>query len=184
MASRKILRPQRSRVFIGCEGKSELGYAAFVSRILESVRKDKALDNVDLRGGDPLALIQRAVSEIHVRGKRQRYSLRFLLLDADRIGVHPQRDAQLFATAQKNQIFVVLQDPCFEGMLLRHLPGMGKQRPKSTSQAKSLIAANWPNYSKPLSADQIRAQIKLPEIQAVRKIDPRLDEFFDLLGFP
>jgi hypothetical protein len=72
---RRRLIPQRRRVFLGCEGESERGYCALLSRLLEARRRDVHLDIVLLQpgGGDPLALVELASRRI-AEGERKRDS--------------------------------------------------------------------------------------------------------------
>jgi hypothetical protein len=63
---RRRQRPQRRRIFLGCEGESEQGYGALLGRLLEAIRHDRYLHIVLLRpgGGDPLALVKLALRRI------------------------------------------------------------------------------------------------------------------------
>src|SRR5271163_2170925 len=124
---RRRLIPQRRRVFLGCEGESERGYGALVNRLLETRRQDVHLDIALLKpgGGDPLALIELAVRRI-TEGERKRespYVHRAVLLDADRRGQSPARDARIPALAATARLRIIWQEPCHEALLLRHLDG-------------------------------------------------------------
>ena len=93
---RPFIRPRR-RVFLGCEGESERGYGALLRRLLEVHRQDVHLDVVLLRpgGGDPLALVElaRRLIDESERKREAPYSLRAVLLDSDKRGHTPPRDA-------------------------------------------------------------------------------------------
>ena len=86
MRRRRLVIPQRRRVYLGGEGESERGYGALVGRLLESRRRDVHL-HVDLLrpgGGDPLALVELARKRI-ADGERKSespYVHRAVLMDA------------------------------------------------------------------------------------------------------
>ena len=88
--ARRPFIPQCRRVFLGCEGESERGYGGLIGRLLEEQRRDVHLDVVLLKpgGGDPLALVERAVKYIRENEQKRNapYVHRALLLDADTLG--------------------------------------------------------------------------------------------------
>ena len=63
--------PQRTRVFVGCEGESEVGYAAFIGLLAEEAGLAVHLDIRRCRGGDPLAIVEAALGELRARGRRR-----------------------------------------------------------------------------------------------------------------
>jgi hypothetical protein len=93
MRRRRLIIPQRRRVYLGCEGESERGYGARIGRLLGNRRRDVHL-HVDLLrpgGGDPLALIDLARRRI-AEGERKSespYVHRAVLMDSDRLGQTP-----------------------------------------------------------------------------------------------
>ena len=94
---RRVVIPQRKRIFLGCEGESEQSYGALLSRVVEEQHKRCFLDTVLLRpgGGDPLALVQLAAEKLKQRQKKGgEYAAAYVLLDSDKRGVAPQRDQQ------------------------------------------------------------------------------------------
>ena len=94
MPRRRGNRPQRRRVFVGCEGESEVGYAAFIRLLAEEARIPVHLDIRKCRGGDPLAIVEAALREHRARSTRRGvYAVRAILLDADRRGDDPDRAA-------------------------------------------------------------------------------------------
>jgi hypothetical protein len=178
-------RIPRKRIFIGCEGLAEFNYCAFLAAQLEALREDRYLDYVNLRGGDPLAVVENAVVAVRRReNMRGKYIGRFVLLDRDRFGLDPDRDARLLRLSASRGMFLVWQEPCFEAMLLRHLGRHIGERPQTTQIAKQLIRARWPNYEQHLSARQIGAVLKLDDLQRVRGVEPALSAFLGMIGFP
>ena len=73
MRRRRATIPQRRRIFLGCEGESEQGYGALLSRIAEGMNLHLAIQSVLLRpgGGDPLDLVSLAI-ELSERDERRR----------------------------------------------------------------------------------------------------------------
>jgi hypothetical protein len=95
MRRRRATIPQRRRIFLGCEGESEQGYGALLSRIAEGMNLHLAIQSVLLRpgGGDPLDLVSLAI-ELSERDERRRgaFAFKAALLDCDKLGVSPDRD--------------------------------------------------------------------------------------------
>ena len=76
--------------------------------------------------GDPLALVELAQKTL-CRGPTYEcppYVHRAVLIDADRLGQAPHRDAQIAPIAQAARIRVVPQRPCHEALLLGYLEGL------------------------------------------------------------
>jgi hypothetical protein len=102
MRRRHATIPARRRIFLGCEGESEQGYGALLSRIAEEHGLHLAPQIVLLRpgGGDPLALVQLAVAKIREdERKRGEFSIKAVLLDEDKLGQTLERDQLLYAEA-------------------------------------------------------------------------------------
>ena len=88
----------RRRIFVGCEGDSEVGYIARVRHIVDEVHQKVYLDAQPLQpgGGDPLALVCRAEEVIaKIERTREPYEEKYLLIDRDKIGSSPERDQQI-----------------------------------------------------------------------------------------
>ena len=64
-------RPQRQRIFVACEGDSEMGYAALLQRRADEAGLAIHLDVRECRSGDPLKIVEKAVEELNSRGKRR-----------------------------------------------------------------------------------------------------------------
>ena len=153
MSRRRPFRPQRVPIFIGCEGESERGYVAFLGRLAEAASLAVYLDPEVLQpgGGDPLAIVERAVKRLS-RGRRKQtvYAAKFVMLDRDKWEQAPARDAQVAGVAARAGLSLIWQDPCHEAMLLRHLEACAAQRPQTTALAEAALRQRWPDYSKPM----------------------------------
>lgn len=157
---RRAFIPQRRRIFLGCEGESERGYATFLGQHLrERVGLHIALNTEVLQpgGGDPLALVQLAVQKI-ARNERNHgpYQTKAVLLDSDRLGVDLARDRQMRELARERKIRLIFQEPCHEGFLLRHLNGCAQHRPPTAAIAFAALRVNgrrtkkqWPPARSP-----------------------------------
>jgi hypothetical protein len=110
MRRRHATIPPRRRIFLGCEGESEQGYGALLSRIAEEQGLHLAPQIVLLRpgGGDPLALVQLAIAKIREdERKRGEFSIKAVLLDQDKLGQAPERDQLLHAEAAQNDLHLI-----------------------------------------------------------------------------
>lgn len=185
-ASNKRLRQIRHRIFLGCEGESERGYGAFISKLLNERRTDVHLDVVLLRprGGNPLTLVQRAVSHI----ERNEGSLgipyvhKALLLDSDQRGKNKKADNQAFKLAERADLRLIWQEPCHEALLLRHFEGCQKKRPQSSSAAKQSLQRKWPDYEKGMAALKLQAKFTYEDVLKVCGVEPSLRDFLILIG--
>lgn len=183
MIRRRAFRPQRIRIFVGCEGESELGYTIFLHNLLNEHRQDRHLDGVVLKGGDPLSRAQRALEEVQRReAARDRYSLKFLLLDSDRRGHDVERDQEFDHLIQEGDMRVVWQRPCFEAVLLRHFPGCQDRQPRTQRDALAALVAEWAGYDKPMTALQLRAKLQMEDVRNAAAVEPDLASFLREIG--
>ncbi len=184
---RRLVIPQRRRVFLGCEGESERGYGALIGRLLEKRRRDVHLHVELLKpgGGDPLALVELARRRI-AEGERKRetpYAHRAVLMDADRLGQSPLRDAQIAPIAQAARLQIIWQRPCHEALLLRHLEGCQKLRPPTSVQALADLRQRWPDYVKGMPALRLADQIDHAAIERVLQVEAELAGFCASIGY-
>jgi len=178
---------RRRRLFVGCEGESEQGYAALLQRFADEQRVAvHAESKVITSAGDPLAIVNRAI-EIAAQGERgskPAYSARFLLLDTDLLGQNPDRDAQIPGQVARHNFFLLRQNCCFEALLLRHIDGHDNDDPPNAAIAIKCLQAVWPKYRKGLPAQELRKRIALEDVQRSAQ-NPRNADFrgfLDALG--
>jgi hypothetical protein len=177
--------PPRRRFFLGCEGASERSYGALLQILANELeRKHIHLDLQDLRGGDPLAIVEAAVAQL-TRQIRNHGSFvaKAVLLDEDKLGRNPCRDAQIRPLAQRNGLSLIWQRPCHEGLLLHHLPNCQTLRPPTAAAADSDLRREWPAYQKPMTANRLRARIGLAELANAATVEHELAALLSLLGF-
>jgi hypothetical protein len=179
--SHRAIIPQRRRIFLGCEGESERGYATFLSQLLrERYDLHIALNTEVLRpgGGDPMALIQLAVQKI-ARNERNHgsYQLKAVLLDSDRLGADVARDNQMRELSTSENIRLIFQEPCHEAFLLRHLNGCAQHRPPTAVVALESLRREWPAYEKPMPARAIAERIGDTGVRQAYEVERELREF-------
>jgi hypothetical protein len=182
-----LLRPQRRRVFFGCEGESERSYGTLLNKLLDQIRRDVHLDAVLLRpgGGDHLALVERAGAHIKLKEAQgyEPYLYRALLLDSDRLGQKKSRDNKAIQLASQAQLRLIWQDPCHEAFLLRHIDGCSALRPKTTQGSMRQLLQRWPNYKKGLSTLRLSDHIDMDAIFRALSVESELAAFLAELGF-
>ena len=177
---------QRRRIFVGCEGESEQGYAALLARLIDDARLAVHLDAVLLQpgGGDPLALVERAAVRADERGRRRGdpYERRFVILDDDKLGQTPQRDQRIAGVAAAAGLHLIWQRPCHEAVVLRHLEGCTQLRPPTSAVAWQQLVARWPGYQKAMPAVRLAERLDRPAIQRAGGVEPDLTVLLQEIG--
>lgn len=183
---RRAARPQRVRIFVGCEGESEQGYIALLQRLADAAGLALHLDTVVLQpgGGDPLAIVELAARRMTQRERQSGvpYAHRAILLDADKRGQQPQRDDRATVIAAGAEITLLWQEPCHEALLLRHLPNCAQLRPPQTPVACQQLVQRWPNYRKPMPAARLAERIDAASLARVRVVEGALAGFLVAIG--
>jgi hypothetical protein len=175
--------PQRVRVYLGCEGRSEQSYGARLGQIANSVGRHVYIDNDVLGGGDPLALVDLAVRRIAAReAKRGDFVHRAVLLDRDRLGLSPDRDRQIAPLARRHGVQLIWQSPCHEGFLLRHFEGQEATQLATSDLAMQALTRVWPEYRKGTPANGLALRIDRGAILRAAAVEPDLRAFLALIG--
>lgn len=183
MMRRGRIAPRR-RVFVGCEGESERGYAALIASLLDERHQRFHLDLVPLGGGDPLAIVETAERQIRQRVERRgSYAARFVLLDADKGDENPVRRDQAIGLAKKLNIRLIWQDPCHEALLLRHLPACEQKRPGSTAAAMQALRGHWPQYEKPMARVRLGERIDRDSVLRAQRVELELRDLLLVIEF-
>lgn len=182
---RRAYIEQRRPVFIGCEGASEVSYAGFLQDLLRDASPPVHLviEELGLGAGDPMARIDLAVRRLdHLRRTRIAPPQRFVLLDDDQIEADPRRADMARRMAAANNIRIVWQRPCFEAVLLRHLPDRTTRRPPDTPEAKRALERDWPEYQKPMTRAALARRLDLQAVLRAATVEPELDVLLRCLG--
>ena len=178
---------RRRRLFVGCEGDSEQGYAALLQRFSnEQGGAVHAESKVIPRAGDPLAIVERAIEMAAQgeRGSKSAYSVRFLMLDTDLLGNNPDRDAQIDGLVERHNFVLLRQNCCFEAFLLRHFVSHANDEPPTAAIALTRLQAVWPQYKKGSPAQELRKRIALEDVQRAAQSPHNADfiSFLDAMG--
>jgi len=172
MTKRKI--PPRQRVFIGCEGASEVGYINFLNNFVPHCY----FDPFDLgEAGDEIECIKKSIKYINNnRRKREPYDRRFLFLDMDTISSNEelQRAENL---AKNEDIDIIWQDPCHEALLLRHFVGEQQSKPPNCAIAERNLKPHWPDYKKGQPSKKIRNILTKDHVLRAAIAEPHLNRF-------
>lgn len=182
----RSLIPQRRRIFLGCEGESERAYGVRLQQLVDEQHRTIYIDTVLLQpgGGDPLALVECAVVKSGQRsGQRGAYLAQAILLDRDRLGQAPDRDAQLSALAAKHRLKLIWQETCHEALLLRHLNDCHDLRPQSSRIAFAELQRRWPDYQKNAPASVLASRIDRAAVLRAAAVEDGLRAFLDLIVF-
>ncbi len=178
-------RPQRRRLFLGCEGESERGYVTLLQRLADQQGLQVHLDGVLLQpgGGDPCDIIKLAIELSGRRAERHGdYEGLFALLDSDKLGQSLQRDAQGRQAALNANLTLVWQEPCHEALLLRHLDGCADLRPQTTHIAMQQLLQRWPEYRKAVAAVRLAERIDLAGTRRVALADANFAALITAIG--
>lgn len=165
--------PKRRRIFVAGEGASETGFLAAVQEIANDALGAR-ISNVhlvreDLKGGDPLSMASKAVGAAKKdAGSRGAHRSRWAFLDADRTG--PVR-AAVEAILIPAGIRLVLQNPCFEGLLLRHFAGSERAMPPTCASAEAALRTPWPAYRKPPTMRDIRTRVGVEDLPRYGRVE-------------
>jgi hypothetical protein len=185
MSGRGHQRIPRTRIYMGCEGKSELAYLGLLRDIFEEAGILVHVEPDNLHPvGDPLRRVEAAVRRsAENERKHGQYDYRFVLLDHDQVDKDPQRAAQVEALAHRHEIRLIWQRPCHEAMLLRHLTGHQNDAPQSSMIAQNTLTNVWPTYRKPMEKRDLAKIIDLAAFRRAIAVECGLRHFAECIGF-
>lgn len=186
MSRRRPHIAQRRRVFIGCEGESERGYAAFLQSLAEELGLAIFIDAVVLQpgGGNPLQIVRKAIAEHMARASSKgAYFTRAIFLDIDKVGEVEGGKKTVEAAAGRAGFILIWQDPCHEAFLLRHFDGAQTHKPNTSQEAQRRLTTAWPKYEKGSSAFAISQCLDYAAVQRAMMVELELAAFLKELGF-
>lgn len=174
--------PQRKRIFLGCEGDSEVSYGALLGRLAEEpprVHVHIVARKLQPGAGDPLELVRKSI-EIMLFEERRRspFAVKAVLLDRGT----PEKTGLADTLARKSGIHLVWQTPDHEALLLRHLPNCQQRRPPAGASMAAL-QQEWPEYDKAMPMMGLPRRIGRPEVVAAAGVEPELQEMLTQIGF-
>ncbi|AET95562.1 hypothetical protein BSFA1_83950 (plasmid) [Burkholderia sp. SFA1] len=177
--------PQKRLIYVGCEGASEAGYAALLQDLADraGLPIHLKIDDLGRGAGDPLARVQMAVRRIEEHSaKRIAPEASYLFLDTDQLALDRQRAEEAQRLADRNGISIVWQEPCFEAMLLRHMPGRANRRPPDTAAASDALRREWPEYEKGTPRLSLSRRIDLAAVLRAAEEEAGLAGFLRFVG--
>ena len=169
---------QHRRFFVACEGESEVGYAA----LLQQLARDSGLSvHLDIRrchGGDPLAIVETAVSELKLRSRqRGAFMGQAIFLDADRRDDVPDRTGRADRLILEHGFTAIWSEPAFEVLLLKHLDGCERLQPATSALALQQLQNHWRGYRKGMTAGNLRARLDRGSVERAASVLTGLREF-------
>ena len=182
--SRQSRKPKRV-IWIGCEGESEVSYVGLLKILIAEKNLPFHLFSANLGSGagDALARVDLAIRKLdHFKITREKPHKSFMLLDTDQNHATPDRYEMAKAKAVGKQITILWQDPCFEGLILRHLENCSTRRPPDANTANTDLKRQWPEYTKAMSAQQLRKRLDQSSLWQVAQVEPEFRNFFQALG--
>jgi hypothetical protein len=183
MKSRRSFIPQRKPIFIGCEGESEQGYAGFLQDLIFEAGLHVHLNIEVLKAGDPLARIELAICKLaQLRKTRGTFTEKFIFLDTDQLAASADRAHRARTLAAANGIRIVWQEPCFEGLLLRHFAGRAAHRPPTNQATQDAILREWAQYQKPMSRAELARKINREGVIRAAGVEDDLMTLLQCIG--
>lgn len=170
----------KQQIYIGCEGASEVGYAALLQDLINEARLPFFLkiDELAPGAGDPLARVEMAVMRIAQHSKRRSPPAAcFVMLDTDQIVIDRRRAESAKRLAADHNIAIIWQEPCFEAVLLRHLPNRAAHRPPDSQVAGNVLLREWPEYRKPMPRTLLARRIDLAAVLRAAAVEEGLADF-------
>ena len=183
MKKRVARIPQRKPIYIGCEGESEQGYAGFLQDLCDDAGLHVHLNIEVLRAGDSLARVELAVRRLaQLRRPRGNLPYRFVFLDTDTQLLSVEKTNRARQIAAQNNIRIIWQEPCFEGLLLRHFPGRTTHRPPTNQATLHALNYEWPQYGKPMTRAEIGRMIDHEGVARAGSVENNLMALLHCIG--
>ena len=135
-------------------------------------------------GGDPLAIVQRAVSTMKRRQQRHGgFWKKAIFLDADGRRENVERTRQADRMIEQSGLLPIWSDPCLEALILRHFPECEHLNPPTSSLARQQLLRRWPDYNKPVPRAALRAKFEIAHVNRAAGTSPQLSRFLREIGF-
>ncbi len=106
---------------------------------------------------------------------------RFVLLDKDQADADPKKAQSSQNLAQQKGITIIWQDPCFEAVLLRHLPNCSTRRPATGQIAEAELKKEWTDYNKGMPSASLEKRIDKAALARVATEEPALGALLSFL---
>ncbi len=186
MIRRRGRIPSRSRIYLGCEGSSEVGYGLIIQELADDAKSHLYIDTDDFgtRAGAPRTRVDIAINRIRKKeSSRGPFLHKAILMDFDQVERNEQEYARVNQLAREADIHIIWQRPCHEALLLWHLPGCADRRPQTTVLAEAQLKKEWPEYLKPMNRVKLAQRINLAGLRQAANVEPELAKFLHAIGF-
>lgn len=180
-------RPQRDRIFVAFEGKSENAFGAWLQELCDEHHVNVHLDRPRrMSGGDPLALVECALKarQRSKQGAGLGHRQSCLLIDTDRLDDGSPRSREAIDLAGRKNLVLIRQRPCFEAVLLRLHEGCEKKIPANTNKASHELQRVWPEYHKPPTRQQLAGRFTFAHLRRLAAVEPEIARLLSILGLP
>ncbi|QNT69519.1 hypothetical protein HQ394_09470 [Defluviicoccus vanus] len=138
-----------------------------------------------MRGGDPLSLVDQTLK---LRGQDQeragRHVRSVLLIDTDRLEDGSERSREAIELAQRSELVLIRQRPCFEGVLLRLHADHSQTFPHYARDAEHRLIKTWPSYRKPVNRQQLASRFQLSDLVQAAQADTEICTLLQILELP
>jgi RloB-like protein len=178
------LRPQRRRIFVGCEGLSEVEYISLIRQFADVRQLPIHIEIANLApAGDPLARVEQAIKRIaKLERNREKFSGRYLILDDDQTAQLPGRAETAIRLADQQSLVLIWQTPCHEALLLRHFDGHTNDKPPTTILAGHQLRAVWADYGKGMERQNLGKRLDMASVIRVASVESGLSQFLYDIG--
>jgi hypothetical protein len=137
---RHLVIAQRKRIYIGCEGRTEVEYTGFLQDRVDVTHKKFYLVRKDLGGGgNPVAMLGVAVRDRIRQANLGAFIGSAVLLDADTADDRTMQEANDFA--RREGFTLIWQRPCGEAFLLEHIGQLSQPARNSSREARDRFRA-------------------------------------------
>ena len=170
----------RKRLFVGCEGDSEVALMATLQELANDHGWNIHLDKHNCRGGNALSVVTTAIKK-RLRQLLQRDPFdggSFVIMDKDRYDADGDAQ-QINALVKAEKIVLILQDDNFEAHLGRILSG---QPALGAHQASKHLKGVWSDYDKPPSSAALKTRLNAPLLRQSTSISPEWQKFMNALN--
>jgi len=163
------------------EGESERAFVRFLERCCRNEGLHLSVNIKLTHGGDSVSVVEAAGRHLARRADRTEIKSRLVLLDRDRIEEDRKAGRDAHAAAAKRDLQLIFQHPQHEGLLLRLHHGHERRRVTARAALTELRKV-WPEYSKPVTADQLTRRFSLSDARRAAQYDDELRRLLLLLG--
>ncbi|ADU15377.1 RloB domain-containing protein [Asticcacaulis excentricus] len=174
---------ERTRILVGCEGESEIGYAVHLRRRADEKGLFVHIDPPKLRGGDALARLEWMEDYIaKEEARRDPFEHKYALLDTDQNRLTPDRADKARRLAERLGVTVIWQDPTHEALLVRHFEGHTTRRPPSAAAATAQLEKLWGGYAKGMTAMDYMRALTVEHVARAGDVEPDLLSLLIAIG--